>query len=272
MSSKDSHWAECQELCKQGKLTQMVSRCQEVLSDARQKHGNVHASVAAALANLAYASYEIGDYGAVATCTKERLQIEQALHGDESEPFIDCLVNLARMNLLSRRYADADTLLRRANKLVERLPKQQQSARGSILVHLALVHLARKKFDRAELYLQQAINLMLRQNDWPGHILALERLSRVYQRQGKTPSALATVRKAIRLWRDTQETQSPDYASMLSWHGVLLAELGQLAEAKTSQQEAVEILKQVRPEGHRQIKKAQDRLAEVERKMNESAN
>ncbi len=267
MNRNDSHWAECQELCKQGKLTQMVERCQAVLSDARQHFGNVHASVAAALANLAYASYEIGDYGTVATCTKERLLIEQKLHGDESEPYIDCLVNLARMNLLSRRYTEADTLLRRAHKLVSRLPKKQQAARSSILVNVALVYLARKKFDRAELYLKQAIQLMLKQNDWPGHILALERLSRVYQRQEKTPAALTTVRKAIRLWRDTQETQSPDYASMLSWQGVLLAELGQLAEAKAAQIDALEIYKRVRPAGHRQIVKAQGRLEVVEKQL-----
>jgi tetratricopeptide (TPR) repeat protein len=267
MNSKDSYWAECLELCKQGKLKQMVTRCRDALSEARARHGNVHPSVAGALANLAYASYEIGDYGTVATCTKERLEIEKGLHGETSEAFIDCLINLARMNLLSRSYDDADKMLRKAHKLLERLPKKQQTARASILVHLALVHLARKKFDRAERYLTQAINLMLRENDWPGHILALERLSRVYQRQGKMQPALATVHKAIRLWRDTQDTKSPDYASMLSWQGVIQAELGQLPEAKSSQQAALEIFKVVRPAGHRQITKAEDRLAAVERQL-----
>jgi tetratricopeptide (TPR) repeat protein len=255
-------------LWRQGDLVELTARCKDTLDRTRQQHSEPHASVAEALADMAFAHHEACDFESAANCNKDRLEIEKTLNGERSAQYVDCLVSLARSYVFSGRDSAAEIALEHAQKLVNCLP-EDAFPRSTVLINLALLHARRKDDSRVEQLLMQTVKLCLKEFNWahPRYGIVFDHLSRLYWRQGKKRAALRSIRKAIRIFREANEVDSPYYAMMLSWEGVVLADLDQLTEAKLAHQASLQILARTRPQGHQEIKKVKERLAIVEGQM-----
>src|SRR5437660_373982 len=121
MKRENLHEAEWVELFRAGSLVKLLARCKQIVAETRQQHGDVHPSVAMALGTLALTYYELDDIEAAADTLKEQLEVEHALSGEESEDYVGCLNNLARMNLFCGRESVAEVMLLRAHELIARL-------------------------------------------------------------------------------------------------------------------------------------------------------
>jgi tetratricopeptide (TPR) repeat protein len=255
-------------LWRRGDLIELRARCKETLDLARQHHSEPHPRVAEALADMAFAHYEVCDLEAALNCNKDRLEIEKVLNGETSAQYVDCLITLARCYLFTGKISVAEITLERAYELVKRLPEDAFPL-STVLINLALMHALRKDDERTEPLLMQTMKTCLREYNWaqPEYGIVFDHLSRLYWRQGKLQAALRAIRKAIRIWREAEETVSPYYAMMLSWEGIVLAEMHDLAAAKHSQEASLAILSRVRPADHPQIAKVRERLAKVERQL-----
>lgn len=242
-------------LLREGRLSELLARCTQLLEELRLAHSNIHPDVGFALEDVGYVNYEIGDFARASKCLEESLAIMRIALGENNEYCTRNLSNLGRMYMMAGRFADAEPLLARALEITKGLPPEEQIGYPAVLINLARLHSERGEYALAQALLIDAMKRRLRDYNWahPKFGVVFDHLSRLYWKAGKRLAAIRAISKALRIYRTAGSTEIADYAMMLAFFGRLQAEQGRLDEATHSYEMALDILRHVRPEGHYQL-------------------
>jgi tetratricopeptide (TPR) repeat protein len=257
---------EIRDLFNEGKLSRIVTRCQDILGDLRATHGNLHVGMAPVLDELARAYFELHDYQAAIEVTKQLLKMDSMFAGEANADFARSIANLGVLYLHAHRIAEAELALDRALELVKRLPLDEQWLHSSVLINLASVYREQCDFARAERLLVDAAKLRLESHGWldPKFGVVFRHLSRLYLRMESRIAAERALRKAMRIYQGASHTENSEYAGMLASLGSMLARQGKNSDARTSYCGAVSILRRVRPEGSPHVAEIERRISQLE--------
>ena len=163
---------------------------------------------------------------------------------------------------LTGRIAEAEMVYERAFELMEKLAPGEEWDRATTLLGRAQVHAIREEFADAERLLFEALRLRIRADGWCGPDVALvfDNLSGVYRHMGKMLAAERAIRKAIRMYRACDSTETVNCGMAIGSLARMVA--GQsMSEAKALANEALEIHRRVCPLGHPETAKS-ERLVE----------
>jgi tetratricopeptide (TPR) repeat protein len=257
--------SELQSLYQTGKLSQLVSRCQELLSELRAAHGAEHHEIALLSGDLARGYYEMGDFHAAIDVTKEILKLDRAALDN---PLADRARNLSNLGLLYLRvgkHVEAELALERALELVRQLPPEEQWERPTVLVNMAHLETEKRNYTKAEELYLEAARQRLGDYHWihPRFGNVYFPLGRLYWKMGRRLAAQRAVEKAIRIRQGASQTEDAQYAMMLAFRGDLLAEQAEDADAKKAYESALEILRRIRPADHFQVAEVQQRVSQL---------
>lgn len=262
---------ELNDLYWQGRLSDLIRRCQEIVGDLRRRLGDTHAEVALALERLAQSYSEACDYDTAISTNIEARSIYMRDLGEFGVDYARCMCNLAKLYLLTGRNDDAGQLLGEARVVLDKCPRDESRdfAYTMQLANSAQWHLQRGELEHAASLLRDAIEqrAILLGNSHPQTAILLSHLSRVYRRQGSFVDAERALDDGMEIFRKRGQTEDPNYAGMLLSLSEMRAETGQLESAKDRCVEALAILRRVRPPGHYNIVKAQDHLSDIEQQL-----
>ena len=257
--------SEIRDLYNEGKLSRVVTRCHEILNDLRAIHGEQHPEIASVLDELARAYFELGNYQTAIEVTKQLLKMDSIFGLKESADFARHISNLGVSYLYVDRIGEAELALDSALDLLRRFPSHEQWELATVLINLASVYREKREFARAERLLFDALKLRLASHGWfdPKYGIIFRHLSRLYWKMDRRIAAERALGKAMRIYRNAAHTENLDYSAMLFALGDMLAGQSKTDDARKSYYSALEILRRVRPEGHNQVAKLEQRIAKV---------
>jgi tetratricopeptide (TPR) repeat protein len=269
---------EFRDLARRGKLNELVTRCQDLVELARERHGEQHADTAIALEWLADASYEQGDWPSAILHGRQALGIWRTLFAAPSRQVVCCLNHLAESSLMLRQWAELEAIVIEALALFDELPESEKLQCPDPAFFKAMAEYHRGKFDSAEQLLVRVLHHYLRlleswygdKYNWTDAGLAaiFDRLSMVYREQGKLSAAERTIRKAIRIHRRGADGKIwVSYARMWRSLGIIQTRLEQPAQARASLRRALRLVKRCREPGHYEVIATEKQLAEAEARV-----
>jgi tetratricopeptide (TPR) repeat protein len=252
-------------LYSEGKLSRIVTRCQEILNELRAIHGDQNPEIASVLDELARAHFELGDYEAAIDVTKQLLEMDSIIGMKKSADFARSISNLGLLYIYVGRLGEAELALESALELTRRLPTNEQWVIPGVLINLASVYRRGRDFARAERVLIEALKLRLENHGWwdPKYGDVFLHLSYLYWKMGRPSAAERALDKAMRIYQDASHTETTEYSAMLAIHGDMLASQSKSDDARKSYYSALEILRRVRPEAHIQAEKIKRRIAQL---------
>jgi len=250
------------------KLAEAAAYCAELLPEIRAAHGEMHSEVARVLADMARAYYYLGDYPAALKASKQLAKIDCELSDEVSAEYICHLSNFALHYRLTGHIPEAELAYDRALELIEFLPLGDEWDRAITLIGRAQVHEIKREFGQAERLLQEAVRIRARSEGWcsPGLAIVFDNLAGLYRRMGKSVAAERAIRKAIRMYRNTADTESVYYAGSLRLLARLLAEQSNISEAKALANEALAILRRICVPSHPDTKIVEHLVDELKKR------
>jgi tetratricopeptide (TPR) repeat protein len=245
-----------------GKYAQLIETERGNLAALRGEFGDDHKYVGGAISQLAWSLYENGDFGTAEDELLSGMITDVADRDDLQERNASFLLDLANIYLATTREEKATAAVERANELMKSMSAIPALRMGISLSYSARILLGHRQFAEAERLIRDAIKLARKECQPPNRVLGIfyHRLSEVYAAQGKLAEAIETMGAALNTY-PARETAY--YANSLSLLGQYMAKQGDLSEAKSSQIKALEILKRVRPAGHRDILATERRHAAI---------
>jgi tetratricopeptide (TPR) repeat protein len=255
-SDKELNW-----LHVAGKYAELIEAERENLAHQRCIHAFEHQDVGIAISALAWSLYENGDFalaeiellnGLVADCAnRSELQHRNAAF------FHD----LANIYLATNREQDAAIALGRAKKMLAAMSELPDLRMATSKIYGARILQRRRNYTAAERLIKDAISLAT-ESPWPNYVLGVSyhRLSQVYAAQGKISDAEDVIRMALESY---PAWETAYYANSLCLLGLCVAKQGNKPLGQSHLTIALEILKRVRPSGHRDIVAAERRLAAI---------
>jgi tetratricopeptide (TPR) repeat protein len=247
-----------------GKYVELIQAARENLAHIIRECGGNDQRVADEIQYLAWWLYENGDFAAAEDELRSGMVFDTRGRDDLKDRNAACLLALANIYLATGREPDASSALKQANELMAGMSDVRPIRRAVFLLHSARILTKHGDFNGAEQQLKQASDLAFSdptpKDRIPGIIL--HRLSQIYDAQGRLSKAEDTLRKAMEVY-PARETAY--YANSLSLLALYLAKKGNMSEALSSQIKSLEILRRVRPAGHRDITAAEHRLAAIQR-------
>ena len=228
-------------------------------------HGDQHPEIASALDELAQAHFELGDYEVGIDVTKQLMEMESILGREKTADFARHISNLGLLYLYLDRLGEAELALDNALELTRRLPPNERWELPTVLVNLASMYRQQRDFARAERLLLDALKLRLANNGWfdPKYGCVFQHLSRLYWKMDRRFAAERALRKAMRIYRRASHTENLEYSAMLVFLGDMLADQSKADDARESYYSGLDILRRVRPEGHPQAAKIEQRILQL---------
>lgn len=259
----------------QGRMADLIRRCQAIVAEARLSFGELHPEVATALGYLAKAHFEAGDFEAAIAAKNEASGILESEFGGQSVEYARCCCDLANLYLFTERLAEAELALAEAGAILDNLPagESRDVARSVQLANLAKCLGKRGDLNAAASLTMDAIRLREEAMGkvHPDCVILFAQLSYIYQRQGKHREARLTLTKGMLIVEVRGQTEQPDYGIMLARLAEMQAEERDFDRAQKNAAEAVAILHRVRPEGHRDIDEGRRHLARVDQLVKANA-
>ncbi len=271
---------ELNDLFRAAKYTELIDRCRDNLQHVRESENN-HDDLICALCDFWRVLTENGDLSAALELAKEALELVRMRSGESSEEYARHLHNVGYLHLLLDHDDEARQLIEQARTIVQSLPEREQDGSAAILIGLAHLHSKLKDYAAAERLLIEAIRQRVHSFGWmhPRHAMALLQLARVYRCQKRYAVAEKVIRKALRIHESTEsidsativrydrnliKCDSPDYAVMLSFLGTLRHDQNDLNGARKCREDALAILRRIRPDGHFETERVKRKLVELE--------
>ena len=202
------------------------------------------------LRTLGTVQMQLGDYERAHAVLTDAL----ALARQHSSPrdLVLTLNVLAALEWRRRAIAPSEALAREAIALADATPTLPDSLRLAPRIQLAITHISREEYDRAEPLLTSGREASDRlRAGHPLQLAILNNLGMVYRGQGDLERAEAVARDVLALRRQVQGDDHPDTASALRSVGIVLEDRGQTEEATLLIREALAIQRRVLPRPHR---------------------
>jgi tetratricopeptide (TPR) repeat protein len=212
---------------------------------ARARYGAQHESYAGALFLQARALYVLGKYPEAEKLYKLALPIfEKAKPGAASTRDLAKTLNgLGRVYEHQGRYAEAETVQKRALSLVESSPESDQMVVSYALEDLGNAYFGEGRYAEAEDYYQRALAIREKApgGDRTAVTQTLNLISNVYMRTGRFAEAETLLKRAVDIQEKAFGPNHPDVAKSLTNLAELYRLRGRYAEAEPLQRRALEI-------------------------------
>ena len=271
---------ELNELFRAGKYAELIDLFRDNLQRVRESH-NHEDDLICALHDLANILKENGDFDVALGFAGEVLELVLVRSGECSEEYAVHLHNVGYLHLLLDHLETAQQFFEHARNVVQSLPKTRQDGLRAMLIGLTLLQIRRKDFSAAERLIIETIRQRVHYFGWmhPHHAMALCQLAVVYRCQKRFSVAEKVIRKALRIHENTESVdpatyvrydadhtkcESPNHALMLSFLGTLRNDQNDIDGAHKCHEEALAILRRIRPDGHFEIEEVRRKLTELE--------
>lgn len=254
-------------LHKTGEYDKLAAVCKRRISVLRAKYGDGHIKVGLGLTELAYTYYEMQDYAKSLEALEEAEQMLELHYGRTSRVFATCLIDQARLCIFLEQYNKADRLLIESTKVEAALPIEHQDLRPSILINYSKLQRHEGNLEEARQSLQDALEWVLGNLDDKSYYIPRiqHHLGEVYWRQNDLQAAEVALRDSLNRYQKLLLSHDADYAMAISLLGIVLGDKGDKEEAISLHQDALSILKNIRPIGHPNIRTVSERILHLNR-------
>jgi eukaryotic-like serine/threonine-protein kinase len=206
--------------------------------------------------------WELGQYDQAESIYRRRLELMRKLRAAQNPATAETVHHLAEVLRRNNKFDEAEATAREAVDMYQKLHGREHILVGASLNLLGTLLSDRHQWGSAEAMLREAleINRKTGGEEHPQFGLALSRLGRTLELQGKLDEAESTLRAAVTIQSKapaTFEFGLVDLNVELAWTGHYLATVlkrkGNLAEAITTQREALAVARKVLSEQHRDV-------------------
>jgi tetratricopeptide (TPR) repeat protein len=233
------------ELFQAGNYDAALAEARKFEAATRARYGTQHESYAGALFLQARALYVLGKYSEAEKLYKLALPIFE-----KAKPSAASIRDLAKtLNGLGRvyehqgRYAEAETVQKRALSLVESSPDSDQMVVSYALEDLGNAYFGEGRYAEAEDYYQRALAIREKApgGDRTAIAQTLNLISNVYMRTGRFAEAETLLKRAVDIQEKAFGPNHPDVAKSLTNLAELYRLRGRYSEAEPLQRRALEI-------------------------------
>jgi tetratricopeptide (TPR) repeat protein len=233
------------ELFQAGNYDAALAEARKFEAAARARYGTQHESYAGALFLQARALYVLGKYPEAEKLYKLALPIfEKAKPSAASTRDLAKTLNgLGRVYEHQGRYAEAETVQKRALSLVENSPDSDQMVVSYALEDLGNAYFGEGRYAEAEDYYQRALAIREKApgGDRTAVTQTLNLISNVYMRTGRFAEAETLLKRAVDIQEKAFGPNHPDVAKSLTNLAELYRLRGRYGEAEPLQRRALEI-------------------------------
>jgi tetratricopeptide (TPR) repeat protein len=245
-----------------GKYEQMIVADRENLAYFLHEYGFEHTYAGVAISRLAWSLYENGDFAGAENELIHGMIIDATGSDDFKERNASFLLDLANISLVTNREQEAKSAVDRANGFLANMIAVPPVRTIVSLIRSAGILIYGRELAKAELVLHEAAQLTLAYHKPKDRTLGIifHQLGKVFGAQGRISEAEDATRLALESY-PARETAY--YANSLSQLGAYVAKQGNRPAGQSHLTIALEILKRVRPAGHRDIVLTGRRLAKI---------
>jgi tetratricopeptide (TPR) repeat protein len=191
-----------------------------------------HPDIADIYHNLGGLEHARGNYVAAEPLARRSVRLRRASMPDHPSLALDEAALAAILDELGQR-DEAETLLRSALVVLERVPAAHRHERAVALNNLAALRYRQGDFEEAEALYRRAltIKLELLPSDAPEIASTLNNLAIVLRKRGATEEALAMYAEALRVFRRGLQPSHPSIAKCARNYARLLRAVGRVDQA-----------------------------------------
>jgi CHAT domain-containing protein/tetratricopeptide (TPR) repeat protein len=226
--------AEVGRLHSQGKYREAIPIAERYVALARQKHGDEHAEVAAAMSWLAFVYRDQGRYAEAEPLYRRSLAVYEKARGPEHIDVGRALNNLAVLYSLQGRDAEAEPLLRRGLAVYEKALGPKHIDVGTALNDLAILYRRQGRYAEAEPLYRRSLSMFEKAlgPDHPRVGQSLNNLAILYSAQGRYAEAEPLYRRILAIREKALGPDHPDVGQSLGNLAVLYSRQHRHAEAE----------------------------------------
>jgi tetratricopeptide (TPR) repeat protein len=185
----------------QGRLDEAEKYYQQGLTIFRKKGDEVNENIT--LGNLGDMYTALRRYDEAENHLKQSLAIHRKLGNREGEGAT--LNNLGRVYVNLGRWGEAENYFQSSLMIWREIGAKLNE--GTILNNLGLTYLAQERFEEASKVYQQSLAIRQDIGDRVGEGITLRNLSRLYITEGNLATALLTIRQAVEVLKETEDSQ-----------------------------------------------------------------
>jgi CHAT domain-containing protein/tetratricopeptide (TPR) repeat protein len=218
----------------QGKYTDAASVAERYVALARQKHGEEHAEIAAALNWLGAVYQDQGRHTEAEPPYKTSLAIYERALGPEHPDVATALNNLASLYMDEGRYAEAEPLHKRSLAIRERALGPEHPSAATSLNNLAGLYRAQGRYAEAEPLYKRSLAIYEKALGPEHHDVAtaLNNLAALYRAQGRHAEAEPLYKRSLAIFEKAMGPEHRDVARTLNNLAGLYRAQGRYAEAE----------------------------------------
>ncbi len=222
----------------------VTSVFQEALTLRRRHYGTSDSGLGRTLFLYASAYHVGGDYRAAEKLFREALDEQRRFPGDIAVT-AQTLAQLGPILSFRREYAAADSVLREAAELHERLYGRAHPETASVLSYLALNLTSLERLDEAEALLQEVLATyqQFSGRESKDYVSALRALRQLLSHAERYDEAVAVAREVLELTEVVYGSDGRSYATNLAHFAQVLHNAGHPAEALPEYERALPMLK-----------------------------
>ncbi len=234
----------------------------ELLTRARQDHGNEYQGLDMYIEDLARLLQQKGDYAAAEPLFRELLSRARREHGDKDHLVIWRMHDLARVLRDRGKYAAAEPLCREALAIQREVLGAEAFA---TLMLLGEVVAGKGDHSQAATICDEALPAVRKEFcDDPWLTAAgLKRIAQVLHKVGRYAEAESLYREALATLRSVRGNEHSDVAESLDGLGVLLSEQGDYAGAEAMLGEALAMRRKLHGHEHSEVAKTLNKLGRL---------
>jgi CHAT domain-containing protein/Tfp pilus assembly protein PilF len=217
--------------------------------------------------------YAAGNFPAAQAEAQKLEAAVRARVGTEHQLYAVALSGLAQTYDAQAKYAEAESVYRRALVVAEKTLGPTHTNTAAILTRLAGVQQRQARYADAENTYLRALGIEEKAlgATHPDLIVTLNNLGNAYQRQGKYPDAETLYRRGLKIAESAKGAGHPDVAQILNNLAVVSSAQGRLADAERLHQRALAIREKALSAGHPDLATSLNNLAAIYKMQDKNA-
>ncbi|MCG8403692.1 MAG: serine/threonine-protein kinase [Phycisphaerales bacterium] len=246
--------------------------CQRALATYQAIYGERSVPVARCLAALGAVRLSRKDYDRAEEDLSRARRILEQLHENEHPLLIRVVCSLAELRLFINNLSEAAKLIHEAHALNDRVFGDGHLQKAKIILVEARLRRQERRLDEAErLYREVLRRTRDRGPPIPPIVpTSFSGLGFTLQKQGKHSAAIASFRKALKIWLELRSDEHPLVAAGLANLAQALMDVEQWGEAEMLLHNALKIRRSIWPEDHEIVLETRDLLARCSDSQNQS--
>jgi len=252
-----------------GEFKKAIEYGEQALSKAKTEFGEMNATYASILDNLAALYLKIGNYNKAEPLFEEALSIYKRVLGKDDPNYALSLNNLAQLYINKSNYGKAEPMIIEAIKVFKKALGEKDPNYAEGLNSLAFIYLKNGEFSKAEPLFVEALNIrrkVLGESN-PDYATSLDNLGGLYYEMGEYSKAEPLYLKAKSIYKKVLGEVHPEYAQNLHNLGALYETMGNYSKAELLYMEAIKIRRNKFTESHPEYAQSLNSLALLYKKL-----